>query len=118
MNDSKYGRLYPERAVLSLRNRAENERDALLRGGNLAGASLWTDVLDLLESEGFPEDEPLFLLRGQDVLAPWALRHYAGDIATSEAFGGKLSPSQVDAIHHLEEFADRMAAWEPRKLPD
>jgi len=97
MNDSKYGRLYPERAVASLRNRAEGERDRLLKGGNLAGASLWTDVLDLLESEGFPPDEPLFLLRGQDIAAPDTVRFY---------------------YDRLDALGDAMERWQPRKLPD
>ncbi len=109
MNDNKYGRLYPERAVASLRNMAEGERDALRKGGNLAGASMWTDVLDLLESEGFPPDEPLFLLRGQDELAPDTVRFYADLVDARDAI---LDPD------HILAFADRMRAWTPRKLPD
>lgn len=107
--EGKYGRLYPERAVASLRNRAENERDALSRGGNLAGASLWTDVLNLLESEGFPPDEPLFLLRGQDDLAPEAVEFYA---ATVQERGAPLNVERILGI------ARTMQAWQPRKLPD
>ena len=116
MNDSKYGRLYPERAVKPLRALAFS----LIDDGRLSHTThddLRAAVIDL-DGLGFPAGEPLFLLRGQDVLAPWAVRHYAGDIATSEAFGGKLSPSQVDTIHHLEELADQMEGWQPRKLPD
>ncbi len=108
-NDSKYGRLYPERAVASIRNRVVNERDALLKGGNLAGASLWTDVLDLLESEGFPPDEPLFLLRGQDELAPAAVAFY---------FDHWLAAGLPMELGHKERFIEAMERWQPRKLPD
>jgi hypothetical protein len=116
MNDSKYGRLYPERAVKPLLDLAFS----LINDGRLGHTThdaLRAAVIDL-HGLSFPEDEPLFLLRGQDALAPWAVRHYAGDVAMSEAFGGQLSSSQVDTIHHLEELADRMQAWEPRKNPD
>jgi hypothetical protein len=121
-NDNKYVRLYPERAVAPLIEAARILVGRTNTFGNLPSAAqmagMLQEALKAVDTLGFPPDEPLFLLRGQDVLAPWAVQRYASDVAMSEAFGGKLSPSQVDTIHHLEEFADRMAAWEPRKNPD
>lgn len=109
MNDSKYGRLYPERAVAPLRDLAFS----LINDGRL-GMDTHTRLRDAvtdLHRLGFPPDEPLFLLRGQDVLAPDTVRFYMGIAAD------RLAP--VAKQHdHLYDFALDMEAWEPRKLPD
>lgn len=109
MNDSKYGRLYPERAVAPLRKLVEQELTLCQEGGNYDEATAWAGCLASLDELGFPPDEPLFLLRGQDVLAPEIVRAYADEV--------KREPCDLDAQHILD-FADRMEAWEPRKLPD
>ncbi len=101
-NDEKYGRLYPERAVAKART-------ALAR---LAPQSAkCQEALEDLDRLSFPPDEPLFLLRGQDVLAPDTVRFYMGIAAD------RLAPiaKQHD---HLYDFALDMEAWTPRKLPD
>ena len=112
MNSSKYGRLYPERAVVPLRlsverTLASQHIPASLRA-KLEGG------LRLLDSDGFPPDEPLFLLRGQDTLAPEIVRAYAGKVLEAGAF----APNTLETGGHIMDFADRMAAWQPRKRPD
>ncbi|KKM51395.1 hypothetical protein LCGC14_1555510 [marine sediment metagenome] len=107
-NDSKYIRLYPERAVAPLRA----VFDRLIQGEVVPTPELATARLTL-DEDGFPEDEPLFLLRGQDTLAPLSVRGYAMMAQDAGAFGGS-----VEVYEHIRDFADRMERWEPRKLPD
>lgn len=113
MNDNKYVRLYPERAVAPLRTTARRLLDLFaVNDLPVAFVELETELdrsLNDLEDEGFPPDEPLFLLRGQDKLAHDAVRFYADLCAGQDA--------EIDA-DDIVEFADRMMAWEPRKLPD
>ncbi len=113
-NDGKYKRLYPERAVAPLRDYAR----ILVRQMQDQGEpdDGLTDALELLETQGFPEDEPLLLLRGQDVLAADTVRFYADAVRRAGAFGG--AAENVAAIGDLEAHADRMATWIPRRLPD
>lgn len=108
-NDRKYHRLYPERAVAPLRDLA---RDLLEAAGD------WAQMVDALSAleDGFPPDEPLFLLRGQDQLAADIVRHYADAVQIEDAFGGLEKNATV--IEHLHDHADRMERWRPRKLPD
>lgn len=112
-NDSKYGRLYPERAVAL----AEDVLQSVVRAGKttiFAGRA--EQALVNLRSLGFPPDEPLFLLRGQDILAPEIVRAYADEVKREGAFG---RPGKNDAtIRRLHDVADRMGYWQPRKLPD
>ncbi len=57
-----------------------------------------------------PDDEPVFVLRAQDILAPIAVHHYA-----------RLFYGATGDYHHSSEihaFAQVMTTWEPRKLPD
>ncbi len=114
MNDSKYGRLYPERVVAPLREAAVEILDHY-HGVADATRQALKDAVNRLDDDGFPPDEPLFLLRGQDELAPQAVRHYA---ALRRLHTGTFGQPSTDAVRHIQEFADRMAAWEPRKLPD
>ena len=57
-----------------------------------------------------PEDEPVFLLRGQDRFAAATVRWYADLI---EAEGADPEMVRLCRVH-----ADRMQAWRPRKFPD
>lgn len=121
MNDSKYGRLYPERAVLPIRRLCENLLASIVGSQTaqqtMVQASALRRALNDLDALGFPPDEPLFLLRGQDELAPDTVRAYIDLIEQSlGAFGGIAKQTKV--IEHLYEFAALMEAWEPRKLPD
>ncbi len=110
-NDSKYGRLYPERAVAPLRQLAQEavETYRACVGTPTAAALRWEEALNDLDRLGFPPDEPLFLLRGQDVLAPETVEFYA---ATVHERGVPLD------VGHVLDHAKAMQAWQPRKLPD
>jgi hypothetical protein len=60
-----------------------------------------------------PADEPCFVLRGQDILAPIAMAAYADAVeATIPGLQGKY------AAEHIREQCKTFAAWAPRKLPD
>lgn len=104
-NDNKYVRLYPERAVAPARKVLET-----LASKSAIAAS----ALEQLDSLGFPPDEPLFLLRGQDELASCTVKHYAEDVRLSKI----PEPMRTTMRRHLLEHADAMERWQPRKLPD
>ena len=118
MNDSKYVRLHPERAVKPLYDLVEGLLLKIV--GSQYATTIQVELSDLRaalnahEDGCFPVDEPLFLLRGQDVLAPEIVRAYAGKVLEGYAF----APNTLEAGGHIMDFADRMEAWEPRKLPD
>jgi hypothetical protein len=57
-----------------------------------------------------PSDEPLFLIRGQDVVAGEAVRHWASLAAAAGA-----SPAIVKAANAQ---AGRMDEWKVKKVPD
>jgi hypothetical protein len=57
-----------------------------------------------------PRDEPVFLLRGQDALAPLAVRYWADSV---DKCGGSKTASS--AARHQ---AACMDVWLPKKLPD
>lgn len=54
---------------------------------------------------GIPEDEPIFILRGQDVIAPDAIRAYARKCKLM-GFVSQRFTSQVEVC------ADEMASWQ------
>lgn len=59
---------------------------------------------------GIPDDEPVFILRGQDKLAADTVRHWAilaRDNGVSD-----------DIIQMAREHAARMDAWPKKKTPD
>lgn len=60
-----------------------------------------------------PEDEPCFVLRGQDLLAPAAVRAYADSVEAT--VGGEVGRRRAALIR---ERADMLAGWRNRKLPD
>jgi hypothetical protein len=60
-----------------------------------------------------PEGEPVLLLRGQDVAAPFALRAYAGQAA--------LEGADDDLVGKVLDHADAMEEWQrthTSKTPD
>ena len=60
-----------------------------------------------------PADEPCFVLRGQDILAPIAMAAYADAVeATIPGTQGKYAAEQI------REQCKTFAAWQNRKLPD
>ena len=111
MNDSKYGRLYPEQAV----ERARRTLEIIREEGAIAPIKV-EEALSALDDLGFPPDEPLFLLRGQDELAPDTVRFYAQLV--DHRLAGHGAPEAGLDMDHIEVIADRMERWEPRKLPD
>ena len=60
-----------------------------------------------------PADEPCFVLRASDILAPIAIWAYADlvEAAVPGAAGNNMA-------YHIREQAKVMAAWPGRKLPD
>jgi len=57
-----------------------------------------------------PREEPVFLLRAQDALAPLAVRSWADSV---DKCGGSKAASDAARQH-----AERMDAWLPKKMPD
>ena len=57
-----------------------------------------------------PQDEPVFVLRAQDVLAPIAVNSYA-DLVLG-ATGDFVRSDEI------RRFAETMSQWHTRKLPD
>lgn len=57
-----------------------------------------------------PDDEPVFLLRGQDALAGTTVRNWARLV---EGHGG-----DPEIVRVAREHADKMDAWPVKKLPD
>lgn len=88
MADSKYGRLFTEedaQAIIRAAMAPDNQE------------SEFSEVLDQLDEAGilkFPEDEPLFVLRGQDQLAPQAVHNYSSICAANA-----VDPEQQAAVH-------------------
>ena len=60
-----------------------------------------------------PDDEPVFLLRGQDRCAPYALRAYAAFV--------EMSAGPADVVEATRAWAEEMEKWQRDrggKLPD
>ena len=57
-----------------------------------------------------PSDEPVFVLRAQDILAPLAVRYYADLVEGATA--------NEKAAQQIRVFAKMMANWQKKKLPD
>ena len=61
-----------------------------------------------------PVNEPVFLLRGQDILAPDLLRRYAEQLQ-------EQCPEKEEMIHAVVEHGDAMEEWQRTinvKIPD
>lgn len=54
-------------------------------------------------------DEPLFMLRGQDAIAPLAVREWVKTAATHGTPDAKLTEAM--------QLADKMDKWRPRQIP-
>lgn len=61
------------------------------------------------ELKDIPENEPVFILRAQDKLAPTAVRLYA---TLRGAMGN------AEAAKNIMDFAELMDAWPKKKWPD
>ena len=67
-------------------------------------------IIEKADGTRIPDNEPVFILRAQDALAPIAVRFYAD-----------LVQGATDNRHVATEIRDvaaLMASWQPRKLPD
>lgn len=60
------------------------------------------------------DNEPLFVLRGQDTMAPQYVAEWAHDFQANQPTNGETHPKYLDAM----ECVDEMQRWTPRKLPD
>lgn len=58
-----------------------------------------------------PEDEPVLLLRGQDVFAAPTARYWAEEAELSQ----KVDPKMIALVRDL---ADKMDNWPKKKVPD
>ncbi len=58
-----------------------------------------------------PQDEPVFLLRGQDRFAAETVRHYATLV-------GNSTEVNLDLVRAVTQLADWMDAWPKHKSPD
>ena len=67
------------------------------------------DAIEKLQT--MDPEEPVFVLRGQDMLAPQAVEAWCLLFEEHD-----LSPSAK--VREARECAEDMGAWEPRKLPD
>jgi len=72
------------------------------------------DYMRIQDPDGIiPDDEPVFLLRGQDVAAPDAVEFWANEV---ERYGGR-----ADIVKSAREQAQKMREWQRNrmsKLPD
>ena len=59
---------------------------------------------------GIPDDEPVFVLRGQHLLAAELVRQWANEAAARNC--------PLEKTGDAHECANEMEAWSPRKYPD
>ena len=96
MSDAKYGRLYTEADVRRLLDIADSTSPRALPS--------FEQLVSDAEPLRFPEDEPLFLLRGQDAVAPRAVDAYvrrcAGGVLTGDGSGlNHPGLAHIDGAH-------------------
>lgn len=64
-------------------------------------------------------NEPVFVLRGQDLLAPIVVRIWAGMLTlAAKVTGARKAKAMKRKAQAALDLADRMDAWRDRKLPD
>ena len=64
---------------------------------------------NIVDVEGIPEDEPIFVLRAQDVFAVATIRFYQELRDSSGDIGG---------VHDLDHTVGEFMSWKPKKIPD
>lgn len=64
------------------------------------------------------EDEPIFILRGQDALSGDVVRHWADLLEARTARAGELSGRRQEKIAEARRLAIQMDSWKTRKMPD
>ena len=63
----------------------------------------------IVDVKGIAEDEPIFVLRGQDAFAVATLKFYRGLRDSSGDFG---------AVNSLDFTISEFRSWQPKKIPD
>lgn len=117
MADKKYGRLFTEEDVINLMVAASGSSSFDPTPEEMR------ELLDLYDGQAdtkdtaltFPADEPLFLLRGKDRVAPNTIHYYAQGCEAFAAGEGH--------VRAAEEAGDVMIAWQAEnedriKVPD
>ena len=64
------------------------------------------------------DDEPIFTLRGQDLLAAQLVRDWADLLEVRAIATGSMTKERKLKIDEARELARMMDAWPTRKLPD
>lgn len=66
------------------------------------------------------DNEPIFVLRGQDRLAPACVRLWADmlEVHANQHYTGKTRKAMVAKAQDARALAHRMEEWPTRKLPD
>lgn len=76
---------------------------------------------------GIPEDEPIFILRAQDILYPATLGAYeaiyVAAVKAKKSIGEKLTDAEWNFADHIEACRDNGRRWQKRnqgkvKVPD
>lgn len=77
----------------------------------MSGERTWGE---LKQREDIPDDEPVFLLRAQDVMAPLAVDAWCNSLTVlqrpADVESGKIANAQI--------VSEAMKAWPNRRLPD
>lgn len=110
--DSKYGRIYTQDDVKRLVTEAYEQG---ARYGMSGFNETWTQRFLTAQNCHFPADEPIFVLRAQDKLAPDVVDYWS-----TRAAGRDVDQSAVDSASKC---ADEMDEWQENnpdkvKLPD
>lgn len=121
MSDSKYGRLWTDADVRALLERfgdPELYQDAVDPGEVLLERAMADGF-----TPTFPPDEPLFLLRGQDVTAPDVIASLPGDESRDYAEAALACGAPWAHCEAAVEAARAMRAWQHEhpdrvKVPD
>jgi len=64
-----------------------------------------------------PEDEPVFLIRGKDIVAPKVIRHWAWR-AHEEGADEDVVTRALEWARHIEEWQAENQKWDTPDLPD
>jgi hypothetical protein len=103
--DGKYGRLFTQEDVERLFGSAVESASQMGVGeGDLTRVrEALSAARDGMASSRFPADEPLFLLRGKDLLAPVAVQAYGRQL---------FELGDVGMAQAVEEVLDGMRGWQ------
>jgi predicted transcriptional regulator len=106
--NGKYGRLFTEADVVNLMDKAWEE------GRGEGDEESLAEILETTETT-IPRDEPWFVIRGKDQLAPTVVRDYATR--------AEFERCDEDFVRQVNEAADHIEQWQEEhpdrtKVPD